>query len=78
MSSDELRIRPRIAFAWIETEEELVEKLKTINVPTLMIAGVQDNIIDPRAMFRSACAVPGAKTIFYQVDHSVVREYRKV
>lgn len=72
MAPEELRIRPRIAFAWISTEEELVEKLKTIRVPMLMIAATNDSIIDPRAMFRSACAVPHAKTIFYQgAEHSL-------
>ena len=45
MSPEEMRMRPRIAFAWIHTEEELVEKLKTIKVPMLMIAGVQDAIV---------------------------------
>lgn len=66
MTPEEMRIRPRIAFAWIDTEEELVEKLKTIKVPMLMLAACQDEIISPKAMFRSACAVPNAKTIFYQ------------
>lgn len=66
MSPEEMRIRPRIAFAWIDTEEELVEKLRTIQVPTLMIAGVRDEIVSVKAMIRSACAVPGSKTIFYE------------
>jgi len=66
MTPEELRIRPRIAFAWINTEEELIEKLSSIQVPTLIIGGGQDNIISPKAIFRSACAVPNAKTIFYQ------------
>lgn len=72
MSPEEMRIRPRIAFAWIDTEDDLAEKLKTIHVPMLMIAGVQDEIVSVRAMLRSACSVPDAKTIFYQSgDHGV-------
>ncbi len=66
MSPEEMRIRPRIAFAWIDTEEELIEKLKTIRVPMLMLAACQDAIVSPQAMLRSACAVPNAKTIFWQ------------
>ncbi|NLM60640.1 MAG: hypothetical protein GX193_01005 [Clostridiales bacterium] len=43
-----------------------------------MIAGVQDNIISPKAMFRSACAVPRAKTIFHQDgSHNVAHECRE-
>ena len=77
MSPEEMRMRPRIAFAWIHTEEELVEKLKTIKVPMLMIAGVQDAIVSVKAMVRSACAVPDAKTIFYQSgDHGVAFDPR--
>ena len=54
------------------TEDDLAEKLKTIHVPMLMIAGVQDEIVSVRAMLRSACSVPDAKTIFYQSgDHGV-------
>ncbi|MBQ1310533.1 MAG: alpha/beta hydrolase [Blautia sp.] len=66
MTPEEMRVRPRIAFAWIDTEEELVEKLKTVQVPMLMLAAGQDSIVNPKAMFRSAMAVPNAKTIFYQ------------
>ncbi|MDE5909003.1 MAG: alpha/beta hydrolase [Lachnospiraceae bacterium] len=70
MTPEEMRIRPRMAFAWISTEEELVEKLKTIKVPTLMLGACQDNIVSPKAMLRSACSVPNAKTILWQsADH---------
>ncbi|MCI8895755.1 MAG: alpha/beta hydrolase [Lachnospiraceae bacterium] len=70
MSPEEMRLRPRIAFAWIDTEEELMEKLKTIKVPMLMLGACQDKIINPKAMLRSACAVPNAKTILWQsADH---------
>ncbi len=77
MTPEEMRMRPRIAFAWITTEEELVEKLKTIKVPMLMVAGVQDKIVSVKAMLRSACAVPNAKTVFYQSgDHGVAWDER--
>lgn len=75
MTPEEMRLRPRIAFAWIDTEEELIEKLKTIKVPTLMLAACQDAIISPEAMLRSACSVPNAKTIFWQgADHGFAAE----
>jgi pimeloyl-ACP methyl ester carboxylesterase len=72
MSPEEMRLRPMIAFAWIRTEQELIEKLKTIQVPMLMIAGCQDAIVSVNASIRSACAVPNAKTIFYQAGTHVV------
>lgn len=75
MTPEEMRIRPRIAFAWIHTEDELVEKLKTIKVPMLMIGATKDEIVSVNAMIRSACAVPQAKTIFYQgASHGVAWE----
>ena len=73
MTPEEMRVRPRIAFAWINTEEELIEKLKTIRVPMLLLGACQDNIVSPKAMLRSACAVPNAKTILWQsADHGFV------
>lgn len=66
MTPEEMRIRPYTAFAWIRTEEEMEAKLRTIRVPTLMIGGMQDAIISPASMLRSAECVPDSKTIIYQ------------
>ena len=75
LSPEEMKIRPRTAFAWIHTEEELIQKLQSISVPMLMIAATEDKIISANAMLRSACAVPGAKTVFYQgAGHGVAFE----
>ena len=66
MTPEEMRIRPYTAFAWIKTEEEMEAKLRSISVPTLMIGGMQDTIISPESMLRSANCVPNSKTVLYQ------------
>lgn len=63
-------LNPRKPFPKCKTEEELIEILKTIHVPMLMLGGSEDNISSPDLMVRSLRAVENSKLIIYQgVDH---------
>jgi pimeloyl-ACP methyl ester carboxylesterase len=77
MTPEAGRIDPKKPFPECRTEEELIEKLKTIKVPTLMIGGIRDNIIFPEDLVRSCRAVEGSKLILYEDGtHGVAQEHR--
>jgi len=77
MSLEAGRIDPKKPFPECKTEEELIEKLKTVKVPTLMIGGVQDDIVAPEDLVRSCRAVEGSKLILYEDGtHGVAQEHR--
>jgi pimeloyl-ACP methyl ester carboxylesterase len=54
--------RPLIALG---TEEKLMEALKTITTPTVIIGGLEDWISTPELMLRSAKSLPNCKLIIY-------------
>ena len=47
------------------TEEKLIEALRTINTPTLILGGAGDPISTPELMMRTACTLPNCKLIMY-------------
>ena len=70
MTPEELRLNPRKPFPEAKTNEELVELVfRRIRVPTLLLCGVQDDIVSAEMSFLAAKTVPGAKAVFFQ-DHS--------
>ena len=69
MKPEELRLNQRKPFPEAETNEQLMEILSQIKGPTLMLCGVQDDIISAEISFMAAKSVPKSKTVFYQ-DHS--------
>ncbi|WP_276352203.1 alpha/beta fold hydrolase [Cohnella caldifontis] len=68
MAPEELRINPRKPLPEAATNEELAELLGKVRTPTLMLAGLQDDIISAEMSLLAAKAVPYAKSVFYQ-DH---------
>ena len=63
-------LNPRKPFARIQTEDELAEVLGTINIPTIMMGGTDDNISSPELMLRTLKALKGAKLVLHHgVDH---------
>jgi pimeloyl-ACP methyl ester carboxylesterase len=62
-------INPGRVFPELETNDQVVERLNHVSVPTLLLNGAQDDIIPAEMSLRVAQAVPGAKMVLYQ-DHS--------
>jgi pimeloyl-ACP methyl ester carboxylesterase len=63
---------PGLPLPEAKTDEELMDLLGTIKIPTLMINGCQDRA---EAALRVASAIPGAKIVFFQDEsHMIVLE----
>jgi pimeloyl-ACP methyl ester carboxylesterase len=58
-------LNPKKPFPKLKTEEELIETLRQIKIPTLMIGGMKDDISTPEDMVRSCKAVENSKLILY-------------
>jgi pimeloyl-ACP methyl ester carboxylesterase len=69
MTPEELRLNQRKPFPEARTNEELAEILSRVKVPTLLLCGMQDDIISAEISLLAARSVPGAKAVFFQ-DHS--------
>ncbi len=69
MSKEELKINVPKPFPECKTNEALAEKLSQVRVPTLLLAGCQDDVVSPEMHLLAAKVITGAKAIFYQ-DHS--------
>lgn len=62
-----------------KTEEKLIEALKTIQVPTLILGATDDPISTPELMMRTAKALPHCKLVMYSncghnIDTDLVEE----
>lgn len=66
MPKESAVLNPRKPFPRIRTEETLIEALRTIKIPTLMIGGMKDDISTPEDMVRSCKAVENAKLVLYE------------
>lgn len=56
----------------LQTEENVVNALKTIRVPVLLVGGMEDTIARPDLMLRSAKALPTCKLILHSgVGHDM-------
>ncbi|MGG4554617.1 alpha/beta fold hydrolase [Paenibacillus sp. FSL W8-0186] len=58
-------LNPRKPFPKVKTEEALIEILGNIEIPTLMIGGMMDDISTPEDMVRSCKAVKHSKLVLY-------------
>jgi len=68
--------RPLMA---LKTEENLCEKLSSIETPTLILGGADDPISTPELMMRTACKLPHCKLVMYSnaghnIDTDLVEE----
>lgn len=71
MSDEERKLDYRRPMIKYQTEEKVVEMLKTIQTPTLMIGGIEDPIARPDLQLRTAQALPHGKLILYsQCGHA--------
>ncbi len=71
MSEEEKNLNYRRPMLKFGTEEKVVEMLKTIQTPTLMIGGIDDPIARPDLELRTAMAIPHGKLILYsQCGHA--------
>ncbi|MBR5420763.1 MAG: alpha/beta hydrolase [Lachnospiraceae bacterium] len=64
---------------YCKTEEKLLEELRKIETPTLILGGAEDPISTPELMMRTACALPNCKLIMYSncghnIDTDIVEE----
>ena len=59
-------IDPHKPFAWCKTEEAIIEVLKTIKTPTLLLGGMHDDVSRPEDLLRSCRAVPDSKLVLYE------------
>lgn len=50
----------------LDTEEKLIAWMKTVRTPVIIFGGMQDPIVIPEAMYRTAMNVPDCKMIMYQ------------
>ena len=66
MTKEEAQLDPKKPFADIDTEEELVNELQKIDLPVLMLGGMQDPISLPENLIRSCKAVKDSKMIIYE------------
>ena len=72
----EKHISPRKPFPDISTEEELVEELKKVHCPCLLIGALRDPVSTPANMIRTASSIANSKLIMYQNSgHALQRNY---
>lgn len=77
MSPETAQIDPKKPFSDCPTEEALIEELKKINVPIIIIGGMQDPISTIENMIRSCKAVKNSEmVIFEDGTHNVLLEHR--
>ena len=57
----------------LDTEEKLIEWMKTVKTPVILFGGMKDAIIAPEAMFRTARCIPHCKLVLYQDSGHGVR-----
>lgn len=75
---EERMLSPRKPFPLLKTEEELVDFLRTIQLPCILIGGMNDPVSTMENVIRSGSAIPYAKTVFYQnAGHGLNRYYYK-
>lgn len=78
MPPEVARLDPKKPFADCDTEEELIEELKKIRVPVLIIGGMMDPISTIDTMVRSCKAVENSEmVVFADGTHNVLLEHRK-
>lgn len=66
MTKEEAQLDPKKPFPDISTEQELVKELQKIDLPVLLLGGMQDPISLPENLIRSCAAVKNSKMIIYE------------
>ncbi|MEO5535350.1 MAG: alpha/beta hydrolase [Pseudolysinimonas sp.] len=54
------------------TDEELAAILRTVDVPTLILAGMRDGVISPLSSLRGIVNVPRAKAVFWEDEGHMI------
>lgn len=72
-------LNPKKPFPKCKTEEELIQELRKIKIPLLMLGGSADPISPPELMFRTLNAVKDSRLVIFEgVDHQdLTRKCRK-
>ncbi len=72
-------LNPKKPFPKCKTEEELIQELRKIKIPLLMLGGSADPISPPDLMFRTLNAVKDSRLVIFEgVDHQdLTRKCRK-
>ncbi len=77
MSLEEGRLNVRKPFPKQKTEEELIEVLSKVTVPTLLLGGMHDDISLPKNLLRSCAAVKNSKLVIYEnATHGLDKEHK--
>lgn len=77
MTKEEAVINPKKPFPKEKTEEELIAVLSKIQVPTLLLGGMHDDICLPENLIRSCRAVKNAKLVIYEAaTHGLSGEHK--
>lgn len=72
---DESQINQGMPFPESKTNDELAAVLRTISVPTLMLAGMRDGIVSPESSLRGVMNVRDSKAVFFESEgHYMTRE----
>ena len=72
---NESRINQGMPFPEAKTNDELAEVLRTVRVPTLMLAGMRDGIVSPASSLRGVMNVRDSKAVFFESEgHYMTRE----
>ena len=60
-----LRVPPSVRAAMFQRDVDSAELLRSIDVPTLLVHGTADAVVDPRATEYAAALIPDSQTRFY-------------
>lgn len=60
-----LRVPPSVRAAMFQRDVDSAELLRSIDVPTLLVHGAADAVVDPRATEYAAALIPDSQTRFY-------------
>ena len=78
MTLEEARLNPKKPFPKLKSEQELIDVLSRIQVPTLMLGGMHDPISLPENMLRSLKAVRDSKLVLYEsASHALDKEHKE-
>lgn len=66
MTPEELRIQPGIPLSWLTTDQQVMEQLSRIDLPVLLVNGLQDAMLPIEKAILPMRVIQGAKAIFYQ------------
>jgi pimeloyl-ACP methyl ester carboxylesterase len=61
-----LHVPPRVRAAMFQRDVDSAELLRSIDVPTLLVHGTADAVVDPRATEYAAALIPDSQTRWYE------------